>query len=112
METADAVHDAPRSSTLRRLAGGGLVLQLARRGGASSADESTADPTGALAVLAGSTARRALLVLLAVGFAALTVRQAVEVLRPLRVPRPRTPTGGRRSCTGCARWAAPWSAAG
>lgn len=100
MGTTDAVHDAAHSSTLRRLAGvglagygvvhllvAGLVLQLAWRSGGprSSGQESTADPTGALAVLAGSTAGRSLLVLLAVGFAALTVWQAVEVLRHRRV---------------------------
>jgi hypothetical protein len=98
VETADAVHDAAHSSTLRRLAAvglagygvvhllvAGLVLQLARRGGGDGGGESTADPTGALAVLAGSTAGRWLLVLLAAGFAALTVWQAVEVLRHRRV---------------------------
>jgi hypothetical protein len=104
VETSSAVHDAARSSTLRRLAAvglagygvvhllvAGLVLQLAWRGGGprSSDQESTADPTGALAVLAGSTAGRWLLALLAVGFAALTVWQAVEVLRHRRaVPQP------------------------
>ena len=104
METTDAVHEAAHSSTLRRLAGvglagygvvhllvAGLVLQLAWRAGGpgGSGQESTADPTGALAVLAGSTAGRSLLVLLSVGFAALTVWQAVEVLRHRRrVPGP------------------------
>jgi hypothetical protein len=125
VETADAVHDAARSSTLRRLAAiglagygvvhllvAGLVLQLARRGGGSGGAESTADPSGALAVLAGSTAGRSLLVLLAAGFAALTVWQAVEVLRPAGCCPPPAPTGGRRCCTCCARWAAPWSTAG
>ena len=86
----------------------GLALQLAWRsrpvadanavgpsaagpggGGSGGSGQSTTDPTGALAVLAESTAGRVLLWLLTVAFAALTLWQAVEVLRHRRsLPRP------------------------
>ena len=103
METGDAAHEAARSATLRRLAAVGLAgygvvhllvawlaLQLAWRGGSSGTGPGrTADATGALDVLADSTAGPLLLGALTVGFAALCVWQAVEVLRHRRsVPPP------------------------
>jgi Domain of Unknown Function (DUF1206) len=103
VETGDAAHEAARSATLRRLAAVGLAgygvvhllvawlaLQLAWRGrGGGTGPGRTADATGALGVLAGSTAGPLLLGALTVGFGALCVWQAVEVLRHRRsVPPP------------------------
>ena len=89
METADAVHDATRSSTLRRPAAVGpagygvvhllvawLALQLAWGGGGGSADQS-----GAMATLAEQPFGKALLWVLAVGLVALALWQLAEVLR-------------------------------
>jgi Domain of Unknown Function (DUF1206) len=90
---ADVARQAARSTALRRLAalglgGYGLVhllvawlaLQLAwnPRGPESGR---TADPTGALAVLAASPGGTVVLWLLAVGLSGLTLWQAVELLR-------------------------------
>jgi hypothetical protein len=97
VETADAAHEAAHSAALRRLAAVGLAgygvvhllvawlaLQLAWRSG-----DRTADPNGALALLAGSPGGGAVLWTLAIGFAALALWQAVEVLRHRRsVPPP------------------------
>jgi hypothetical protein len=104
-QLGDAAAQAARSSTLRRLAGLGLAgygvvhllvaflaLQLAWHpgGGRTAADPgTTADATGALGVLADSSAGPVLLWALAGGFTALGVWQAVEVLRHRRtVPPP------------------------
>jgi len=96
--SAEAVHRAVESSGLRRLAAVGLAgygvvhllvawlaLQLAWGGGSGR----TADPSGALAVLAGSPGGQVVLWAIAAGMAGLTVWQAVEVLRHRRsLPRP------------------------
>jgi hypothetical protein len=67
-----------------------LALQLAWRGRSGGTGSGrTADASGALSVLAGSTAGPLLLWALTVGFAALSVWQAAEVLRHRRsVPPP------------------------
>ena len=109
METGDelggAATQAARSSTLRRLAAVGLAgygvvhllvgylaLQLAwnaRSGPTSPGSGRTADATGAFDVLADSAAGPVLLWALTLGFTALGVWQAVEVLRHRRsVPPP------------------------
>jgi hypothetical protein len=107
-ESAPTVaHTAARSAGLRRLAAVGLagyglihllvawlVLQLAW-GERGSASDPGADPSGALAVLAGSEVGRVLLWLLAGGLAGLTVWQAVEVLRSRRSLT--GPAAGRRA---------------
>ena len=95
-------HQAARSTALRRLAAVGLAgygvvhllvawlaLQLAwyRPGGGDGGR--TADPSGAVAVLAGSPAGPLLLWVLAAGLTGLTLWQAAEVLRSRRaLPRP------------------------
>jgi hypothetical protein len=103
--TGEAAHQAARSTTLRRLAALGLAgygvvhllvawlaLQLAWQpaGRTPTADPGrTADATGALDVLADSPAAPVVLTALALGFAALSVWQAVEVVRHRRsVPPP------------------------
>jgi hypothetical protein len=99
VETGQAAHQAARSTTLRRLAALGLAgygvvhllvawLALQLAWGQGRATE-TADATGALEVLAGSAAGPVLLWALTVGFAALCLWQAGEVLRHRRsVPPP------------------------
>lgn len=97
----DVARQAARSATLRRLAAVGLVgyglvhllvawlaVQLAWDPGGPAAGR-PADPTGALAVLAGSPGGRVLLWLLVVGLAGLTVWQAVELLRSRHTVRAR-----------------------
>jgi hypothetical protein len=97
VETVDAAQQAAHSVTLRRLAAIGLAgygvvhllvawlaLQLAWEGGNGAGR--TADATGALGVLAGSAGGPVVLWALAVGFAALSLWQAVEVLRHRRSP--------------------------
>ncbi|MQA32655.1 DUF1206 domain-containing protein [Modestobacter roseus] len=117
MGTGQAAHDAAASTTLRRFAAVGLVgygllhlavawlaLQLAWRetgttgtgGNRGPGRETTADPSGALSVLAGSPSGTVALWVLVAGLAGLALWQAAEVLRHHRsVPPP-----------GRARWSA------